>query len=242
MLVAARDYRARFPEALLVSVDTDLARLWLRLSRTGERCDLLALRKENGVLVVEAIEVKTVGTGAGIVAQADIVKASGQLASTLDAIRTGLQENEHSTPLAAPRQEMLKEVFVSGCQSLTATSDDRARWAEWLQTLFGEVDGASETTLRGTVYAVELKNNGKSEDKRLDSQAGEMFLRRIREARIQELVSTGTPTPEPEDDDSSNGSEPPAGRDPFNGSGSPQSPAVRSYPRLWQGRRCPTRT
>ena len=222
MLVAARDYRARFSEALLVSVDTDLARLWLRLSRTGERCDLLALRKEHGVLVVEAIEVKTVGTGAGVVAQADIRKAGDQLASTLDAIRTGLQENEHSTPLAAPRQEMLKEVFVSGCQSLTATSDDRARWAEWLQTLFGEVDGASETALRGTVYAIELKNNGPSENKPLDGHPHEMSLRRVREARIQELVSTGTPPPEQEDDPSS-GSEPTAGRNPSS-AGEPQSP------------------
>ena len=58
MLIAARDYRERHPEALLVSVDTRLARLWLRLSDTGERCDLLGLRSKNGTLVVEAIEVK----------------------------------------------------------------------------------------------------------------------------------------------------------------------------------------
>ena len=225
MLVAARDYRARFPEALLVSVDSDLARLWLRLSNTGERYDLLALRKDNGALVVEAIEVKTVGTGAGVVAQADIQKASSQLASTLDAIRTGLQEDEQSTPLAAPRQEMLKEVFVSGCQSLTATSDDRARWAEWLQILFGEVDGTTDTALRGTVYAVELRNNGPVEDKALDGQPHDMWVRRVREARIQALVSTGTQPPDPEDDGSSSGSGPPAGDSPATGQPPPAPPS-----------------
>ena len=104
-----------------MSVDTRLARLWLRLSDTGERCDLLGMRSENGTLVVEAIEVKTVGTGGDAVAPADIEKATRQLASTLAAIESGLEEqNEDSPPLAAPRQEMLKEVFVSGCQALRA--------------------------------------------------------------------------------------------------------------------------
>ena len=37
----------------------------------------------------------------------------------------GLEENESSTPLAAPRQEMLKEVFVSGCQAPRVTREDR---------------------------------------------------------------------------------------------------------------------
>ena len=63
MLIAARDYKKRHPESLLVSVDTRLARLWLRLSDTGERCDLLGLRDEDGTMVVDAIEVKTAGTG-----------------------------------------------------------------------------------------------------------------------------------------------------------------------------------
>ena len=232
MLVAARDYRERFPEALVVSVDTDLARLWLRLSRTGERCDLLALRKHDGVLVVEAIEVKTVG--AGVVAQADIQKASNQLTSTLDAIRTGLQENEQSTPLAAPRQEMLKEVFVSGCQSLTATSDDRARWAEWLQTLFGEADGASDTALRGTVYAVELLNNGTTDDKPLAGQPHDLWVRWVREAGIQKLVSTGMRPPE--DDDSAAGAEPPAGDAPAAGE-PPLSPPSDPGPAAAEGAR-----
>ena len=135
-LIAARDYSARYPEALLVSVDTELARLWLRLADSSERCDLLGLRSEEGTLVVEAIEVKTTGTGGVAVAQTEIEKARSQLRATLAAIQSGLGEDEQSSPLAAPRQEMLKEVFVFGCQSLTATREHRERWAEWLQILF----------------------------------------------------------------------------------------------------------
>ena len=200
MLIAARDYRERHPDALLVSVDTRLARLWLRLSDTGERCDLLGLRHEDGTMVVEAIEVKTAGTGGDAVARTDIEKATGQLASTLAAIHSGLEDNEDSQPLAAPRQEMLKEVFVSGCQALGAGREDRERWVEWLRVLFRESEGASETQLRGTVYAVELSNNGPSEEATLDATSHAIVLRRVREARIQQLLSPETSPPLPGDD------------------------------------------
>ena len=200
MLIAARDYRERHPEALLVSVDTRLARLWLRLSDTGERCDLLGLRHEDGTMVVEAIEVKTAGSGGDAVARTDIEKATGQLASTLAAIHSGLKEDEDSQPLAAPRQEMLKEVFVSGCQALGAGREDRERWVEWLRVLFREIEGASETQLRGTVYAVELSNNSPSEEAALDATSHAIVLRRVREARIQQLLSPETSPPPPGDD------------------------------------------
>ena len=202
MLIAARDYRERHPKALLVSVDTRLARLWLRLSDTGERCDLLGLRSENGTLIIEAIEVKTVGTGGDAVAAADIEKATQQLASTLGAIESGLEEqNEDSPPLAAPRQEMLKEVFVSGCQALGASRQDRKRWVEWLKVLFREIEGASDSRLRGTVCAVEFSHNGRTDDDPFAATPHEIVLRHIREARIQELLAPKAAPPPPADDD-----------------------------------------
>ena len=222
LLIAARDYRERHPEALLVSVDARLARLWLRLSDIGERCDLLGLRREDGTLVVEAIEVKTVGTGGDVVARGEIEKATGQLASTLAAIQSGLEENEDSPPLAAPRQEMLKEVFVSGCQALGASREDRERWVEWLKVLFREMEGASDTRLRGVVCAVELSHNGPSGDESLGSTPCEIVLRRVREARIQELLSPGT---QPPPDDGPGTPDTPAGTPaPSSGLPSPSAP------------------
>ena len=210
MLIAARDYKKRYPESLLVSVDTRLARLWLRLSDTGERCDLLGLRYEDGTMVVDAIEVKTAGTGGDSVARAEIEKATAQLSSTLAAIQTGLEENEGSTPLAAPRQEMLKEVFVSGCQAPGATRQDRERWVEWLRVLFREIEGTSETQLHGTVYAVELSHNGPPEEDPLETTPHPIQLRRIRETQIQKLLS-----PEAADSDAGNdtGDPPPPSED-----------------------------
>lgn len=192
MLVAARDYRDRHPEALLVSVDSKLARLWLRLGDVGERCDLMAVRHEEGAITVEAIEVKTAGKENGV-AGTEVEKAKCQLVSTLEAVESGLKEHETESPLAAPRQEMLKEVLVSGCQALTASKDDRRRWAQWLEVLFRQVDSGDEIRLSGTVYAVELRNNSPSEETRLEEEPFAILLRRIREQRIQSLVSSSSP-------------------------------------------------
>lgn len=204
MLVAARDYHARYPGALLVSVDTKLARLWLRLAdaESSERCDLLALRLAGDVLTVDAIEVKTTSGHAGV-PQTEIQKATRQLLTTLTAIQSGLDEGTDTSPLAAPRQEMLKQVFVSGCQAATASPQDRTRWAEWLQMLFRERRSANETQLRGTVYAVELSSNTLSSEEPLRGDPYDIVLHRLREERIQTLVSppSQSPPPETRDDD-----------------------------------------
>ena len=196
MLIAARDYRDRHPGALVVSVDTKLVRLWLRLTDSTERCDLLALRSEDGVLTVDAIEVKTSGMGTGV-QQTEIQKATNQLKSTLQAIQSGLEEDNQASVLAAPRQEMLKEVFVSGCQALTASREDRTRWVQWLEVLFRQADGAEEIRLHGTVYAVELSSNDPPSEQTLTNDPCEVLLRYLREERIQALVSDVSSHPTP---------------------------------------------
>ena len=198
MLIAARDYRDCHPGALVVSVDTKLARLWLRLTDSAERCDLMALRSEDGVLIVDAIEVKTSGTGTGV-QETEIQKATSQLNSTLVAIQSGLAEGDEASVLTAPRQEMLKEVFVSGCQALTASREDRERWVQWLKVLFRDADGAEEIGLHGTVYAVELSHNGPLSEEPLTNSSYKLVLRRLREERIQALVSDNSPQPMPHD-------------------------------------------
>ena len=94
---------------------------------------------------------------------------------------------------------MLKEVFVSGCQSLTASRDDRTRWAHWLQVLFRQEEGADEIRLRGTVYALELGNNKASRDDGLRDEPYEIAVFRLRESRIQTLISPASESPAPED-------------------------------------------
>ena len=188
MLVAARDYRDRHPEALVVSVDTSLARLWLRLSESAQRCDLMALRREEGALTVETIEVKTSGRDAGVT-PVEIEKAKAQLGSTLEAVASGLAEEADDRPLTVPRPEMLKEVFVSGCQALTASKVNRTRWAHWLEVLSHQAENGDEIRLAGMVYAVELRSNSPTVEESLAEDPYPIGLRRIREERIQRLVS-----------------------------------------------------
>lgn len=242
MLIAARDYQARYPGALVVSVDTRLARLWLRLAdaESFERCDLLALRREDGVLTVEAIEVKSTSAPKGV-PHADVQKATSQLVATLTAIQSGLGEGDDASPLAAPRQEMLKEVFVSGCQSATVSPEARTLWAEWLRCLFRDADSGDETRLRGTVYAIELSSNMPSSEETLDGDPYDIVVRRLREERIQTLVSPpsqSTP-PDTSDGDRDRASPPPASATPrarptrssaTDATGTPGATAVSAVP------------
>ena len=93
---------------------------------------------------------------------------------------------------------MLKEVFVSGCQALTASPQDRERWARWLKVLFRDgVDEAEEIKLHGIVYAVELSNNGRQSERLLINDPCKVVLRRLREERIQALASDVPPQPTP---------------------------------------------
>jgi hypothetical protein len=62
MLLAARDIRRQFPDALVASVDGRIARLWLKLGPPvgGERCDLIAVRRgTDGTYRLTCVEVKT---------------------------------------------------------------------------------------------------------------------------------------------------------------------------------------
>ena len=191
-LIAARDYRKRHPGALLVSIDSEIARLWLRLAKDGERCDLLGLRADGDDLIVETIEVKTTKTSETSLTQANIEKARSQIESTLEAVRSGLEEDKNmgdSSPLSAPRQEMLKEVFVAGCHSETEP-DNRKQWATWLKSLFGQISRTGKVRSRGIIYSVELSNNRKSGESILAKEPCTIIIRQICEARIQELISS----------------------------------------------------
>ena len=221
MLVAARDYRDRHPDALVVSVDTRLARLWLRLSDAAERCDLMALRREEGAITVDAIEVKTSGRESGVT-EVEIQKATAQLGATLEAVESGLAEDETESPLTAPRQEMLKEVFVSGCQALSASKEDRTRWARWLEVIFRQAESGDDIRLSGTVYAVELRSNSPSVEEKLSDDPYDIGLRRIREQRIQGLVSPRSSASKYSGDDGGSQREAALG-----GDSEPPEPAVR---------------
>jgi Holliday junction resolvasome RuvABC ATP-dependent DNA helicase subunit len=204
MLLAARDYQKRYPKALLVSADSDLARLWLRLGNQRERCDLFALREEKGELFIDCLEVKTNLEGGQPVEGTIIESAKGQVSGTLSAVESALPDDPaHEPPLSPPRNEMLKEVFVNGCRSRFATGELRDLWYGWLNDLFSTAVRTPRAKLAGIVLAVELGNNTPITETVLSEEPHRIVLRRIAEGRLQEVLSRnwreggpkGGPTP-----------------------------------------------
>jgi Holliday junction resolvasome RuvABC ATP-dependent DNA helicase subunit len=190
MLLAARDYQKRYPKALLVSVDSDLARLWLRLGNQRERCDLFALREEKGELFIDCLEVKTNLEGGQPVEGTIIEGAKTQVTGTLMAVKSALPDDPaQEPPLSPPRNEMLKEVLVSGCRSRFATPELRDLWYGWLSELFSTTVRTPRAVLAGIIVAVELGNNIPITEMVLAEEPHRIVLRRIAEGRLQEVLS-----------------------------------------------------
>jgi Holliday junction resolvasome RuvABC ATP-dependent DNA helicase subunit len=156
-LLAARDYSTRHPGALVVSVDHQIARYWLRLGKRNERCDLIALRKENNVIVIEALEVKSTQGDQAEITGPTIEQAKVQLTATLEAIQDGLNGTGTTCgPLSVPRCEMLKELFVRGCHGKRVTSQLRGDWSNWLKSIFQNEDDSIQVDVRGEIIRVAL--------------------------------------------------------------------------------------
>jgi Holliday junction resolvasome RuvABC ATP-dependent DNA helicase subunit len=164
MLLAARDARRRYPDSLVASVDSRVARLWLRLGvgAPSSRCDLLALRRtDDGTFVFTAIEVKTTMDADLPDEERRVTAGLRQVASTASVIRKAL-EDEDGDVFSAPRLEMLKEVLVRAAAVRWSTEEadaaHRRRWGPWLRELF---DGESRAAVRveGEVTLVKLRAN-----------------------------------------------------------------------------------
>ena len=190
MLLAARDYRQRHPDSLLVAVDSDLARLWLRLGRrTGVRCDLLAVRHEDDQFVLECVEVKTTEAGDLADDSDEVTHAREQIQATLEACAAALPDNiSGQDPLSAPRCEMLKEIFVRACQARSLRQELRAKWCAWLPQLFRQEGQPLPAVFRGEVIRVLLGCNGETSETGLSEQPFSITARSLTEGRIQDLI------------------------------------------------------
>lgn len=164
MLLAARDTRRRHPDCLVASVDSRVARLWLRLGvgAPSSRCDLLALRRAgDGTFIFTAIEVKTTMDADLPDEERRVAGGLRQVSSTASVIRRAL-EDEDGDVFSAPRLEMLEEMLVraAGVRWSTEEADaaHRRRWGPWLRELF---DGKARPPVKveGEVVLVKLRAN-----------------------------------------------------------------------------------
>ena len=198
-LLVARDYARRHPGALIVSVDNQIARHWLRLGKHGERCDLIALRQAQDGLVIETIEVKSTQGTTSDISSATLDKATDQLSVTLQAISDGLPgAGPNASPLSVPRSEMLKEVLVRGCLSKNILPELRGTWCGLLKRLFRQEGDPLPLIVRGEIALVALGESRSVETREVRDSVPPVTIRTLGEAEVQDLLE-GDANPPPPD-------------------------------------------
>lgn len=210
MLLAARDVRRQFPDALVASVDGKIARLWLKLGPAagGERCDLIAVRRgADGSFRITCIEVKTTREATLLDEQALVSRAADQIERTAAVL---LNAVSGSGPFAAPRSEMLKEVLVRAASNRWGDDADdvaqRKIWGPWLKELFGGSDQPPLVQVDGEVVVVKLRSTEAPRSSALGGRQIPITVRAITEPLAEELFgrefvskappSAGPSTPE----------------------------------------------
>src|SRR5205085_6287145 len=81
--------------------------------------------------------------------------------------------------LAAPRNEMLKEVLVQGCMGRFTSKEVRACWAGWLERLFGPTPETPE--MLGAVVDVALGSAEDAEEEKVVRDGRTVLLRHLNE-------------------------------------------------------------
>lgn len=231
MLLAARDVRRSAPDALIASVDSKIARLWLKLGaqRAPERCDLIALRREpDGSFRLTCIEVKTTAEAALHDEAALMARATAQIEKTSAVLADAVSGDGL---FAAPRVEMLKEVLVrsASCRWSTDETDMQQRmvWGPWLKALFEDSAARPPVRVDGEIVLVKLRSVDPIDPKKIPSKSVAITARTINE-RLAGILLAGDPAGPSDDQNASPASVKSAPRGiPFSGTLETPSPSVK---------------
>jgi Holliday junction resolvasome RuvABC ATP-dependent DNA helicase subunit len=229
MLLAARDVRRQFSDALVASVDGRIARLWLKLGPAagGERCDLIVLRRgADCSFRISCVEVKTTREATMLDEQSLTSRAADQIERTAAVL---LNAVSGTGPFAAPRSEMLKEVLVRAAANRWGDDADdvaqRKVWGPWLKELFAGSDQPPNVRVDGEVVVVKLRSTEAPRSSTLGGRKIPITVRSITEPLAEELfgrhfVSKAPPSIDPSTPENEGG--------PSGGIRSPTQPASPS--------------
>jgi Holliday junction resolvasome RuvABC ATP-dependent DNA helicase subunit len=191
MLLAARDVRRQHPDALVASVDGRIARLWLKLGPAtgGQRCDLIAVRRErDGSFRITCIEVKTTREATLLDEAVLVARAVDQIERTAEVLVNAVNG---SGPFAAPRSEMLKEVLVRAASTRWGSDVDdvaqRKIWGPWLKDLFGDLPQPPIVHVDGEIVIVKLRSTEAPLSSLIAGRQIPITLRTITEQLAEEL-------------------------------------------------------
>ncbi len=197
MPLTAREYRLRYPESIIVSVDSPTARQWLRISAEGRemRADLLGLRLADNKFIVDVIEVKThEGPLFEEMQEPEneaFKKALEQIEKTIGALKkvfVQTLDGEADPPLVPPRREVLRELFFQEIQSRRYSKNFRLSWVPQLNEFF-QPQAASRVEIYGHVYEIALSKDIQSRENKVRvSPSLEISHNILGTVKIQQLL------------------------------------------------------
>jgi len=158
LALAALNYKQSFPDALLVGLDTQLAREWLSEREDGRLPDLIGLRfaEEDKVPQVDIIEVKTYADYS-INQDAIFGNAVEQTIVLQTLLHEMLGRTEKITTVS--RREILREQVFECLFHSALSPDEKYEQAQWLNKLFA---GEYAFDLTKTICHVDFENNESS--------------------------------------------------------------------------------
>lgn len=203
-ILAAAWYSARYPGALIASLDSSLARQWLQMrALTSERADLVGLRIENGNVIVEPIEVKTRADSNAVRVETDqssgkrmiVGHAADQLISTLDAFMP-IFGGVDSQPLFTPaRREALKYQVYRECFRNVHEYEWQSKWFRTLNDCFTLPLPRTNVKCQGLVLQIVLEHSADTSSQ--DDETRDLTLIKLGTIAIQRLVAGSVEDVEP---------------------------------------------
>lgn len=206
-LLAAAWYTRTYPNSLVASLDSNLARQWLQARPQGnKRADLIGLRMDGGTLVVEPLEVKARADDSEAKAAIDpstgkrrlVGGAVEQLQTMLDTLKP-IFGGADAQPLFTPaRREVLKYQIFRECFRDVHDQPWQEEWFNLLQDLFALPQPSVPIRIEGTVVHIRLEEPG--DEERVQDADDPLTLVTLGTKAIQRLVTPpdapgGHPTP-----------------------------------------------
>lgn len=189
--IAALNYQRKHPNALIVGLDTQLAKEWLSDRDEGKLPDLIGIQLEEGnCAVVDIIEVKTYSDNpnAFIINDGHISgHAVDQAAVLEDLVKEMFGATERITTVS--RREILREQVFEGLFQADITANEKLEYSEQLNELFA---GQYRLTVNKNIAFVDFENASSSlvSYKGTNDFANDDFLlTTIGSAEIQAILS-----------------------------------------------------
>lgn len=191
---AAAWYTKKYPGALVASLDSKLARLWLS-SRgdSEERADLIGLRVENDSLIIEPIEVKTHKDLDDI---REVIDSNGQkrlegkpvsqIEAMLKVLSSVFLEEASQSIFTPARREVLKYQLHTECFREVHDRNWQKDWYLRLKAAFA-IPCSIVPQIQGLIIHVFLEENGECEIMNYDPQSLSLVI--LKSKDVQALIN-----------------------------------------------------